>query len=138
MSNLSNWYFRIAMLWILAGVILGNIMGASGDHSMFPLHAHINLLGWVTMSIFAFFYRLYPAAAATTLAKVQFWIFVPVHFVQMLLLYIVLRGNAGVEPALGAASVVVGIAFLLFVINAWKFTASPATVTQPVGTAAAG
>ena len=138
MSNLSNWYYRLAMLWILAGVTLGNVMGASGDHSMFPLHAHINLLGWVTMSLFAFFYWFKPAAAATRLAKVQFWIFVPAHFVQMVLLFILLRGNPGVEPALGAASVVVGIAFLLFVVNAWKFTASPATVTQPVGTAAAG
>ena len=137
MSNLSNWYFRIAMVYILVGVTLGNIMGASGDHSLFPLHAHINLLGWVTMSIFAFFYRLNPAAAATKLAKGQFWVFVAGTFTQMILLFILLRGNPRVEPALGAASVVVGLAFLAFVINAWKFTASPASATQPVGTAAA-
>jgi hypothetical protein len=138
MSNLSNWYFRIAMVYILVGVTLGNIMGASGDHSMFPLHAHINLLGWVTMSIFAFFYRLNPAAAMTRLAKAQFWVFVAGTFAQMILLFILLRGNPGVEPALGAASIVVGLAFLAFVVNAWKFTASPASATQPVGTAAAG
>lgn len=138
MSNLSNWYFRIAMVYILVGVTLGNIMGASGDHSLFPLHAHINLLGWVTMSIFAFFYRLNPAAATTRLARAQFWVFVAGTFTQMILLFILLRGNPGVEPALGAASIVVGLAFLAFVVNAWKFTASPAGATQPVGTAAAG
>jgi hypothetical protein len=138
MGNLSNWYFRIGMCWIIAGVTLGNIMGASGDHSLFPLHAHMNLLGWVTMGIFAFFYRLWPAAAGTRLARVQFWIYVPAHFVQMVLLFILLRGNAGIEPALGMLSVLVAVAILLFVINAWKFTGSPSAATQPVGTAAAG
>ena len=54
--NLSNWFLRIAVVYLLAGVSLGIFMGASGDHSMFPLHAHINLLGWVSMSLFGFFY----------------------------------------------------------------------------------
>ncbi len=137
MANLSNWYFRTAMLYILIGVTLGNIMGASGDHSLFPLHAHINLLGWVSMSIFAFFYRLHPAAAATRTAKAQFWVYVAGTFAQLILLFILLRGNPGVEPALGAASVIVGLAFLAFVVNAWKFTTSTAAASQPVGTAAA-
>ena len=137
MPNLSNWYFRTAMVYILIGVTLGNIMGASGDHSLFPLHAHINLLGWVSMSIFAFFYRLHPAAAATRIAKAQFWVYVAGTFAQLILLFILLRGNPGVEPALGAASVVVGLAFLAFVVNAWKFTAATAAAAQPVGTAAA-
>jgi hypothetical protein len=136
-NNLSNWYFRIAMVWILVGVTLGNVMGGTGDHSLFAVHAHINLLGWVSMSLFAFFYRLWPAAAATKLAKIQFWVYVPSHIVQMAALTVVLRGNPGAEPVLGLASVVVGLAFLLFVINAWKFTASSASASQPVGSAAA-
>lgn len=126
MNNISNLYFRIAMVWILVGVVLGNVMGATHDHSLFPLHAHINLLGWVCMSIFAFFYRLVPAAGATKLARIQFWIYVVSHIIQMACLAIVLRGNAAAEPVLGIASMVVAAAFLLFVINAWKFTSSAA------------
>lgn len=137
MGNLSNWYFRIGMCWIIAGVTLGNIMGASGDHSLFPLHAHMNLLGWVTMGIFAFFYRLWPAASATQLARLQFWVYVPAHFVQMVLLFLLLRGNTGVGPVLGIVSIVVGLAILAFVVNAWKFTGSASTASQPAGTAAA-
>ena len=64
MSNISNWFFRLAIAYLISGVTLGIIMGASGDHSLFPLHAHLNLLGWVTMMLFAFFYRTFPAAAA--------------------------------------------------------------------------
>jgi hypothetical protein len=136
-SNLSNWYFRIALVWILIGVTLGNVMGASQNFTMAPVHAHINLLGWVSMSLFAFFYRLWPAAAATKLAKVQFWTYVPAHIVQMVALAMLFNGNKAIEPLLGAASMVVGIAFLLFAINAWKFTASTATSAQAIGTATA-
>jgi len=138
MGNLSNWYFRTAMCWILVGVTFGIVMGATQNFTMTPVHAHINLLGWVTMSIFAFFYRLWPAAAATRLARIQFWTFVPAHFVQMILLFILLRGNTGIEPVLGLASIAVGVAFIMFFVNAWKFTGSPTTAAQPVGTAAAG
>jgi hypothetical protein len=138
MGNLSNWYFRIAMCWILVGVTFGLVMAGSHDFAMTPVHAHINLLGWVTMSIFAFFYRLWPAAQATRLARIQFWTFVVAHLVQMVALFAFVRGSAGIEPVLAIASIVVGIAFIMFVVNAWKFTASPATASQPVGTAAAG
>jgi hypothetical protein len=122
MSNISNWFFRLAIAYLLTGVTLGIIMGASGDHSMFPLHAHLNLLGWVTMMIFAFFYRAFPAAAASKLAKVHFWIYVPAHFVQMVLLAFVLRGNAAMEPLLGIASMVVAAAIVCFAVILWKQT----------------
>jgi hypothetical protein len=113
-------------------------MAASHDHSMFPAHAHINLLGWVTMSIFAVFYRLWPAAAASKLAKVHFWIYVPAHFVQMVSLFMLMRGNASIEPVVAVSSIVVGIAILVFAVNLWKHTAVASTATQPIGTAAAG
>jgi len=136
-NNLANWYFRIAMVWILVGVTLGIGMAATHDHSLFPAHAHINLLGWVSMGIFAFFYRLWPHAAATKLAKIQFWTYVPAHVVQMIALVILLRGNAGIEPVLAIASIVVGAAFVMFVVNAWKFTVSSAPSAQAAGVATA-
>jgi hypothetical protein len=138
MQNISNWFFRLAVLYLIAGISLGLFMAASHDHSMFPAHAHINLLGWVTMSIFAVFYRLWPAAAASKLAKVHFWIYVPAHFVQMVSLFMLMRGNASIEPVVAVSSIVVGIAILVFAVNLWKHTAVASTATQPIGTAAAG
>lgn len=44
-------WLRLAAVYFAVGVILGVLMGASGDHSLFPLHAHINLLGWVSMAL---------------------------------------------------------------------------------------
>jgi len=123
---MSNWFLRIAVLYILIGVSLGIYMGASGDHSMHPVHAHLNLLGWVAMSLFGLFYRAIPAAAESTLAKAHFWIYVPAHFVQMVLLTMLYRGNGAVEPVLGMFSILVGVAFVCFAIVVWRHTGKAA------------
>src|SRR5437762_11615409 len=60
MQGIANWFVRLAVVWFVAGVALGIGMAASHDHSFFPVHAHINLLGWVSLSLFAGFYRLWP------------------------------------------------------------------------------
>ena len=122
MNNMSSWYLRLAVLYLIAGVSLGIFMAASHDHSMFPVHTHLNLLGWVSMALFGLFYRSWPGAAQTTLAKVQFWTYVPAHFVQMVALAWLYRGNAAIEPVLALASVVVGIAILCFAVVVWKHT----------------
>lgn len=67
--NVSNWFFRLAVLSALIGVSWGVWMGASHEHITSPAHAHLNLLGWVSMAIFGFFYRAFPAAGASLLAK---------------------------------------------------------------------
>lgn len=138
MPNISNWFFRLAVLYLVAGVSLGLFMAASHNHTMFPVHAHLNLLGWVSMGIFAMFYRLWPAAAASKLAKAHFWIYVPAHFVQMVALFAMFAGNPALEPVVAIASIVVGIAVLVFAVNLWKHTVVASTLAQPVGTAAAG
>ena len=119
---MSNWLLRLAVLYLIVGVSLGLYMAASHDHSMFPVHAHLNLLGWVSLSLFGLFYRAFPQAAQTTLAKVHFWIYVPSHFVQMILLTLLFRGHENVEPILAVASVLVGIAILCFSLVVWQST----------------
>lgn len=49
----------------------GIVMAATQDHSLAPAHAHLNLLGWVSMAIFGFYYHLVPQAAAGMLAKLH-------------------------------------------------------------------
>ncbi|WP_136634469.1 hypothetical protein [Pseudooceanicola onchidii] len=65
------------ILWIAAiisaliGMAWGIQMSASGDHSLSPAHAHLNLLGWVSLALFGAYYHLVPTAAQGILAKVQ-------------------------------------------------------------------
>jgi len=122
MSNMSNWFLRLAVLYIIVGVTLGLYMAASHDHSMHPVHAHLNLLGWVALSLFGLFYRAVPAAAKTRLAKAHFWIYVPSHFAQMVLLSMLYLGRNEIEPALGLVSSLVGVGFVCFAIVLWQNT----------------
>ena len=126
MKNMSNWFLRLAVLYLIIGVSLGLYMAASHDHSLYPLHAHVNLLGWVSLSLFGWFYRAFPAATETLLAKLHFAIIVPANLVQLVLLALLLRGNAAVEPALAAASMLVGVAILCFAVTVWKHTGQTA------------
>ncbi|MDO9338166.1 MAG: hypothetical protein Q7T61_17370 [Caulobacter sp.] len=58
MPRVSLAFLTTAALTALAGMAWGSQMGASGDHSMMPAHAHLNLLGWVTLSIMGGVYAL--------------------------------------------------------------------------------
>jgi hypothetical protein len=58
MPRVSLAFFSVAALYAIIGMSWGIFMGASQDHSMYPAHAHLNLLGWVTMSIYGIFYAL--------------------------------------------------------------------------------
>ena len=72
MSWISVWFLRIGAIAGLCGMALGIAMGASGDHSQMPLHAHVNLIGWVTMLLYGLVYRVVPEAAESALARWQF------------------------------------------------------------------
>ena len=125
MDKLSHRFFRLAVLYFIAGVTLGLYMAASHDHGMAPVHAHFNLLGWVTLSLFGLYYRAMPAQAETRLAQFHFWIYVPAHLVQMVLLFALFQGHPEVEPALAIASVLVGVGVLCFAALVWRGTRQP-------------
>lgn len=58
MPRVSKAFFTVAVLCGLVGMFWGMHMGKSGDHSMLPAHAHLNLLGWVGLAIMGGFYAL--------------------------------------------------------------------------------
>ncbi len=67
----SKWFLRIATLIGVAGMGLGLAMAASGDHSLSPVHAHLNLIGWVGLFLAGLFYAAHPAAEGR-LARAHF------------------------------------------------------------------
>lgn len=72
MPRISIWFFSVAVIYSLLGMGWGEHMAMSGDHSMFPAHAHLNLLGWVSMAIFGTFYALARDSYSPRLAWIQF------------------------------------------------------------------
>jgi hypothetical protein len=71
MRNIAFYFFAAAVLCVTCGMFWGIHMAISGDHTMAPAHAHLNLVGWTTMGLFGLYYTVTPAAAETTLAKVH-------------------------------------------------------------------
>ena len=111
----SRTWFRLAALYFAIGVMLGVAMGASGDHSLFAVHAHVNLLGWVSMALFGIISTAHPSITEGRAAAAQFWMYnigVPVMLGALTLR---LKGVAAIEPLIGAASILVGCSVLLFV-----------------------
>ncbi|MCE3288967.1 MAG: conserved hypothetical signal peptide protein [Caulobacter sp.] len=72
MPRVSLAFITTAALAALVGMVWGTFMGISGDHSMSPAHAHLNLLGWVTLSIMGAVYALPGMRFNTTLAWVNY------------------------------------------------------------------
>jgi len=50
---------RIAAIFGLIGTVLGSHMAGSGSYAFRPIHAHILLVGWLSMFAWGVFYRLY-------------------------------------------------------------------------------
>jgi cbb3-type cytochrome oxidase subunit 1 len=128
MRPLSYFCFVSAAFYALIGMSLGIFMAASHDHSLSPAHAHLNLLGWVSMAVYGLFYQVAPDSAALRISKIQValatlavWILIP--GVAMATLGM----NEG--PAIIGSFLTIGSMVLFFYIalKARKSPASPVT-----------
>lgn len=110
--SVSRNFLIAGAVFLIAGILLGGYMGASGDHSMTPVHAHINLLGFVLMTVFGLSYRLIPGLGDGALPKAHFWL----HFLGSLALLIsltlMMTGKVS-EATIGPAMPVFELAVLL-------------------------
>jgi hypothetical protein len=111
----SRTWYRLAAIYFAIGVVLGVTMGASGDHSLFAVHAHVNLLGWVSMALFGLIGTLHPSITEGRVAATQFWMYNVGVPLMLGALTLRLKGFASVEPVIAVASILVGCSVLLFV-----------------------
>jgi drug/metabolite transporter superfamily protein YnfA len=117
LNHRSRTWFRLAAVYFAIGVALGVAMGASGDHSLFAVHAHINLLGWVSMALFGLIGTVHPSISEGRVAAAQFWTFNVGVPVMLGALTLRLKGFPSVEPLIAVASMLIGCSVLLF---AWQ------------------
>jgi cbb3-type cytochrome oxidase subunit 1 len=77
MNRIDLKFLLLAALLFTAGVTLGIVMGVRHDFQLAPVHAHINLVGWTSLSLFGIVYRLYPQMAKSRLAALHFILAAP-------------------------------------------------------------
>jgi hypothetical protein len=102
------------VLFIIAGMIWGIVMAISQDHSTMPAHAHLNLLGWVSLFLFGTYYHLHPWLNMNRLAKAQVWIWIAATIVLTIGVALVHSGRPAGDPIAAISSLVVFGDTLLF------------------------
>jgi hypothetical protein len=55
--RIHSFCFLTSALAALTGMSLGIYMGINKDFALAPAHAHLNLLGWVTMALYGLYHR---------------------------------------------------------------------------------
>jgi hypothetical protein len=110
-------WIKLSVLYMIVGITLGIVMGATENFTLRPVHAHLNLLGWATMAIAGLVYSVFPKLAENRLARIHFWL----HNVSLPLmmgsLAFFLTGSAGALPVLVVAQFVMAAAVLVFAAN---------------------
>lgn len=114
MPRISLAFFGSAVLYALGGMALGIVMGASGDHTLAPVHAHINLLGWTTLALMGTFYALAGDRANKGLAWLNFGVSNLANLVTLPLLALLLQGNTSVIPVMSAGEIGLVVGMVLF------------------------
>lgn len=120
--KMARLWILIAVLYLLAGMVFGIVMGLTHSMQYIPVHAHINLLGWATLALAGVIYRLYPQAGGSRLGITHFWLHNLSLPLLMLALYLMFGGNQSMEPVVGILSIIMTFATLLFAVNLFQNT----------------
>jgi hypothetical protein len=108
---------RFAAVYFIVGIALGIYMASTGNHTLMPVHAHVNPLGWLSLAVAAILYRLWPEAAATRLAKAHFVLYNAGFPIMTIALVLFLQGVSKAEPFVALGAVLLGAGVLSFTLN---------------------
>lgn len=135
---MSNWLLRIATLYFVIGVCMGMYMGATHDHSQASVHAHINLLGWVSLGLIGLLYSVRPAFAETRLARAHFVLHNLGLPIQAIALSFALRGNEQAAAIIPLGSMLIGAGVACLLVNVWLMTRKTTVFSRWTPATAAG
>jgi thiamine transporter ThiT len=121
MTRLPLAFFSTAALCVVGGMIWGIIMAASGDHSMMPAHAHLNLMGWATLALMGTFYAI--TGKEDRLGWVNYALSTLGVVVSIPSLAMLLAGNQAAEKGATAGAILALLGMLVFtfeVLTTWR------------------
>jgi uncharacterized membrane protein len=121
----SSLSFRLAVAFVIAGMAMGIGMAASQDHSIMPAHAHLNLLGWVSLFLFGIYYERRPALDRSRLALIQVGIWSVGTVILTIAVAAIHLGYEAADPLAALASFIVLGAMGLFGYMVFRPAAEP-------------
>ncbi|MFZ1815249.1 MAG: hypothetical protein WBO55_14505 [Rhizobiaceae bacterium] len=126
MRGISLVFFATGVACVCIGMCWGIWMGISDDHTFAPAHAHLNLVGWVTMALFGVYYHLVPAAASTQLSRIHYAL--ALIGVVMMVPGIVMVLDGRTQMFAKAGSLFTLASMLVFAYTVWRNKADPVAV----------
>lgn len=122
MPRVSAAFFALGVTCVLIGMIGGMWMGATHDFVAAPAHAHLNLLGWVTMALFGTFYALTRETLSPKLAWTNFWLAAAgVAILTPFLALMLMNGNdPAYEPGVTLGSVLSFASMGVFAVSVFR------------------
>lgn len=104
-------FFLSGIVFLCVGVALGLFMSMTHDYGLRPVHAHTNLLGWVSSAIMGLFHAQARHALRPRLVWFQYATYTSGVILMMIGLTGVLGGHTQFMPAvhLGVVGTVIGI-----------------------------
>ncbi|WP_323768871.1 hypothetical protein [Antarctobacter sp.] len=116
MKSLPTLFFATAAFFALCGMIWGIQMSATHDHSLSPAHGHLNLIGFVMMSVFGTYYTLTARAARTRLAAIHYVLVTLTVIVLVPGIVLAMTGTTEVLAQIGSVLAVVSMALFAFMV----------------------
>jgi hypothetical protein len=110
----SSLSFRLAVLFVIAGMAMGIGMAMTQNHALMPAHAHLNLLGWVSLFLFGIYYERRPALDSSRLAMIQVILWSIGTVVLTVAVSAIHLGYHAADPIAALASLIVLAAMILF------------------------
>jgi uncharacterized membrane protein len=121
MNGISYYFMVLAVICAVLGMALGIHMSASHDHTMAPVHAHMNLIGWVSMAIFAGYYHAVAKARQGLLPRIHLGLsLLGVIVIVPGIAMAILEKGEGLAAAGSFLTLASMLVFLLVVIRAGK------------------
>jgi hypothetical protein len=121
MPRVSAAFFLFGALCALTGMFWGMHMGATENFQLAPAHAHLNLLGWVTMALYGTFYAL----TAQTLSRGLAWTNFVLSAAGALILIpplamFLATADKSLIPIMVVGEVLTVLGLVTFLISVWR------------------
>jgi hypothetical protein len=119
-SRLPAFCFLVAGTTVIFGMCLGFYMGIAQDFTLAPVHAHLNLLGWVSLFLLGIYYRTH-AHAIGRIAYIQTAMFVAGYLgmtIGMACMFLISHEDFLAFTIVGGVLLIASM--ILFVVIAWQ------------------
>lgn len=117
MVKYSKWLMRISAVYALIGALIGSDVAGRKDYAMVPGHAHILVVGWLTLFAYGIFYQIFRDIGMVRTAKLHAWTsLIGGGLMPLSMLVYYMNENTATMITFIASATVLLLAIILFVI----------------------